>query len=132
MWTFEHPCTNNFKRMIWVWAKQCKYQVIFLDCGIPHLLLMCLLYYPYLLSISGAKNLVCGSRSIPEVLIPITEKWAPEVKVRLFHGNKGDREKQANNVIKRGGVCITSYGLVINEVAKLSSVTWDYIIMGMH
>ena len=60
------------------------------------------------------------------------EKWAPNTRVRRFHGpHKDEREKQLSSVVRSGGVCLTSYGLIINEIDKLNSITWDYIIMGI-
>jgi SNF2 family DNA or RNA helicase len=56
-------------------------------------------------------------------------KWAPNVNVRLFHGDsKADRRQQLQRVAKRGGVLITTYNMVTNNTEELSAVSWDYVV----
>ena len=61
--------------------------------------------------------------------------WLPGVRTYTFHGAKGERERELDKAWKKGGVLLTTYGMVpTNE--KLLSCTdeggvrkWDYIIL---
>ena len=59
------------------------------------------------------------------------KKWAPEIRVELFHGSKAERERNVKKVIKRGGVILTTYGIIEKNVEFLvnSSFKWDYLVL---
>ena len=59
------------------------------------------------------------------------KKWAPEIRVELFHGSKGERERNVKKVIKRGGVILTTYGIIEKNVEFLvnTSFKWDYLVL---
>ncbi|XP_033628161.1 DNA excision repair protein ERCC-6-like isoform X1 [Asterias rubens] len=63
------------------------------------------------------------------------EKWAPAIFVESHHSNsKRERERALAKVQRRGGVLLTSYGLVLTNHALLSHrngnpFTWDYVIL---
>ena len=58
-------------------------------------------------------------------------KWAPEIRVELFHGTKSERERNVKRVIKKGGVLLTTYGIIEKNVEFLinTSFKWDYLIL---
>ncbi|XP_021364793.1 DNA excision repair protein ERCC-6-like [Mizuhopecten yessoensis] len=62
-------------------------------------------------------------------------KWAPGIRVTLFHGSsKREKERALCKVQRRGGVCLTSYGLVVTSSEQLSQkegrdFEWDYMIL---
>ncbi|XP_033746944.1 LOW QUALITY PROTEIN: DNA excision repair protein ERCC-6-like [Pecten maximus] len=63
------------------------------------------------------------------------KKWAPGIRVTLFHGSsKREKERALAKVQRRGGVCLTSYGLVVTSSEQLSQrdrrdFEWDYMIL---
>ncbi|KAL5255931.1 hypothetical protein ACHWQZ_G011223 [Mnemiopsis leidyi] len=59
------------------------------------------------------------------------KKWAPEIRVELFHGSKAERERNVKKVIKRGGVILTTYGIIEKNVEFLvnTSFKWDYLVL---
>ncbi|XP_064613220.1 DNA excision repair protein ERCC-6-like [Liolophura sinensis] len=64
------------------------------------------------------------------------DKWAPGIRVVSYHGtSKKEREKGLAKIQKRGGVCLTTYGLVVSSSDKLGQdqdgheFKWDYIIL---
>ncbi|XP_013379638.1 DNA excision repair protein ERCC-6-like [Lingula anatina] len=63
------------------------------------------------------------------------EKWAPGIRVSAFHGSsKRERERALGKVQRRGGVCLTSYGMVVSSWQVLSQkddreFKWDYVIL---
>ncbi|CAH1269180.1 ERCC6L [Branchiostoma lanceolatum] len=64
------------------------------------------------------------------------EKWAGgEIRVKLFHGsNSRERTRNLERVQRKGGVVLTSYGMVANnweQVAKIDykEFVWDYVIL---
>ncbi|XP_060070138.1 DNA excision repair protein ERCC-6-like [Ylistrum balloti] len=63
------------------------------------------------------------------------KKWAPGIRVTLFHGSsKREKERALTKVQRRGGVCLTSYGLVVTSFEQLSQkegrdFEWDYMIL---
>lgn len=59
------------------------------------------------------------------------KKWAPEIRVELFHGSKAERERNVKKVIKRGGVILTTYGIIEKNVEFLVNTMfkWDYLIL---
>lgn len=63
-------------------------------------------------------------------------KWAPGIRVKLFHGsNKAERERNLRKIQKKNGVCLTTYGLVVSSYETLGTTSsgndfkWDYIIL---
>ncbi|XP_067685649.1 DNA excision repair protein ERCC-6-like isoform X2 [Haliotis asinina] len=62
-------------------------------------------------------------------------KWAPGIRVTLYHGNsKREKERALSKVQRRSGVCLTSYGLVVTSSEQLSQkdgseFVWDYVIL---
>ncbi|CAB4043227.1 DNA excision repair ERCC-6-like, partial [Paramuricea clavata] len=64
------------------------------------------------------------------------KKWAPEIRVRNFHGsNMKQRIDNLAKVQSRNGVCLTTYGLAntchkqFSEDRYGDTFTWDYIIL---
>jgi DNA excision repair protein ERCC-6-like len=61
------------------------------------------------------------------------ERWCPGTRVAMFHGsNKKAREKELAKIWNKGGICLTSYGLITTSVSVLSdngNSVWDYIIL---
>ncbi|XP_071848208.1 uncharacterized protein [Apostichopus japonicus] len=63
------------------------------------------------------------------------EKWAPGINVQCFHGSsKREKERALCKVQRRGGVLLTSYGLVLTSFQKIMQLDgrefiWDYIIL---
>ncbi|XP_038058939.1 DNA excision repair protein ERCC-6-like [Patiria miniata] len=63
------------------------------------------------------------------------EKWSPGVFVESYHSSsKRERERALAKVQRRGGVMLTSYGLVLTNADLLSHhhgnpFTWDYVIL---
>ena len=88
-----------------------------------------------------------GSGHIKNVLIimPVSllsnwekefQKWAPEIRVRFYHGTSIKQRSDNLAKIQRGnGVCLTTYGLCQTSQEQLSqdrfgdTFTWDYIIL---
>eukprot|EP00899_Mesostigma_viride_P018681 jgi/Mesvir1/26814/Mv20575-RA.3 len=62
-------------------------------------------------------------------------RWAPKVKALLFHGNKEERMQLRTQYPPRPvtgsdfPVMVTSYEIVINDIAYFSKFTWKYIIV---
>lgn len=60
---------------------------------------------------------------VPVSIIPVWEKefqdWAPELRVKVFHGPGKVQEKGLASVKKRGGVIITSYGMCVSRIDQL-------------
>ncbi|XP_046557088.1 LOW QUALITY PROTEIN: DNA excision repair protein ERCC-6-like [Haliotis rubra] len=62
-------------------------------------------------------------------------KWAPGIRVTLYHGtSKREKERALAKVQRRSGVCLTSYGLVVTSSEQLSQrdkseFVWDYVIL---
>jgi SNF2 family DNA or RNA helicase len=60
---------------------------------------------------------------------------APGISVQHFHSNsKRDRDRALMKVQKRGGVCLTSYGMLVNNSDQLRDLegrefVWDYVIL---
>ncbi|XP_078692407.1 DNA excision repair protein ERCC-6-like [Branchiostoma floridae x Branchiostoma belcheri] len=64
------------------------------------------------------------------------EKWASgEIRVKQFHGsNARERTRNLERVQRRGGVVLTSYGMVSNNWEQLAKIdykefVWDYVIL---
>ncbi|XP_053376504.1 DNA excision repair protein ERCC-6-like [Mercenaria mercenaria] len=63
------------------------------------------------------------------------QKWAPGMKVVAYHGNsKREKERALARVQRRGGVCLTTYGLVVTSWEQLGQqdgreFVWDYMIL---
>ncbi|XP_046330563.2 DNA excision repair protein ERCC-6-like [Haliotis rufescens] len=76
---------------------------------------------------------------MPVSVIPNWEKefskWAPGIRVTLYHGNsKREKERALAKVQRRNGVCLTSYGLVVTSSTQLTQkdgaeFVWDYVIL---
>jgi SNF2 family DNA or RNA helicase len=57
-------------------------------------------------------------------------KWASGVNIKKFHGTSVvQREKALTSVINRGGVALTTYGMVRENVDKVNQTTWDLIVL---
>lgn len=74
------------------------------------------------------------------IVLPVSliENWKKELgkwitnkpRVKEFHGNsKTQRNEELNKVLKCGGICLTTYGMVLSNVDRLNTVTWDYVIL---
>jgi len=59
------------------------------------------------------------------------QKWAPESLVVItFHGSKAKREKTLNSfTMNSGGICLTTYGMVLTNYDVLNDIGWDYVIL---
>ncbi|ELU16421.1 hypothetical protein CAPTEDRAFT_138667 [Capitella teleta] len=63
------------------------------------------------------------------------QKWAPGISTEHFHsGSKRDRDRALMKVQRRGGVCMTSYGMMVNNADQLAEQNgrefiWDYVIL---
>ncbi|XP_022256927.1 DNA excision repair protein ERCC-6-like [Limulus polyphemus] len=63
------------------------------------------------------------------------DKWAPGIQVYAFHSSsKKERERNMLRVQKRGGVLLTSYGMLVTSwdlMARLEGreFVWDYVIL---
>ncbi|XP_022086433.1 DNA excision repair protein ERCC-6-like [Acanthaster planci] len=63
------------------------------------------------------------------------DKWSPGIFVESYHSSsKRERERALAKVQRRGGVLLTSYGLVLTNAELLSHrhgnpFTWDYVIL---
>ncbi|RYG56498.1 hypothetical protein EON66_02760, partial [archaeon] len=55
----------------------------------------------------------------PSSVIPVWEAefaaWAPELRVKLFHGAAKQRERTLASVVTKGGVILTTYGMLTNN-----------------
>ncbi|XP_076472962.1 DNA excision repair protein ERCC-6-like [Babylonia areolata] len=62
-------------------------------------------------------------------------KWAPGIAVYPFHGtSKRERERNLDRVQRRGGVLLTTYGMVLTSWEQMSQhngrdFVWDYVIL---
>ncbi|XP_041348992.1 DNA excision repair protein ERCC-6-like [Gigantopelta aegis] len=62
-------------------------------------------------------------------------KWAPGIKMMAFHGtSKKERERSLTKIQNRGGVLLTTYGMVITSWEQISQkdgreFVWDYVIL---
>ncbi|GFS24601.1 DNA excision repair protein ERCC-6-like [Elysia marginata] len=62
-------------------------------------------------------------------------KWTPGINVMQFHGSsKKERDRALNRVRSRGGVLLTTYGLIVTTHETLSKrygqeFVWDYVIL---
>ncbi|XP_053107665.1 DNA excision repair protein ERCC-6-like [Hemicordylus capensis] len=62
-------------------------------------------------------------------------KWAPGVRVRVFHGtSKRERSESLEQIQNKKGVLLTSYQMVLANSEKLSRLgqsnfVWDYVIL---
>ncbi|KAJ6656369.1 hypothetical protein lerEdw1_003872 [Lerista edwardsae] len=63
-------------------------------------------------------------------------KWAPGVRVRVFHGtSKKERSRNLEQIQRKNGILLTSYQMVLANWEQLSSsvqhqkFVWDYIIL---
>jgi SNF2 family DNA or RNA helicase len=52
-------------------------------------------------------------------------------RVRCFHGNsKSQREAELTTILEKGGICLTTYGMVTANLPLLTDeVKWDYVIL---
>ena len=63
------------------------------------------------------------------------KNWLPTVKFYTFHGAVRERESELRKVWKKGGVLLTTYGMVPPNVKLLSNTDeggmrkWDYVIL---
>ncbi|XP_052449872.1 DNA excision repair protein ERCC-6-like [Carassius gibelio] len=63
------------------------------------------------------------------------KKWSPGIRVKVFHGtNKAERNRNLEQIQRRGGVIITTYQMLINNYEQLASYDqckfeWDYVIL---
>lgn len=55
----------------------------------------------------------------------------PTIPVWIFHGpSKSAREHALECASSKGGVCLTTYGMVLSQCEKLSDgVVWDYTFL---
>lgn len=80
--------------------------------------------------LSGLFDSGCTDRVLlvaPVSVLPVWQdelkKWAPGVRVRVFHGsNVRQREHALRRVLKKGGVCLTTYGMVTSNAGALGAV----------
>jgi len=56
----------------------------------------------------------------------------PDMRVKIIHGQGGKKFKDLETVQKKGGVCLTTYGLVRSNSDKLTmngKHSWSYVIL---
>jgi SNF2 family DNA or RNA helicase len=75
------------------------------------------------------------------IVLPVSliENWVAEFKkwnkltpVHIFHGiSTSKRNRELDFVLSNGGICLTSYGLVSSDAARISpeGTTWDYVVL---
>uniref|UniRef100_A0A671N9D4 DNA excision repair protein ERCC-6-like n=1 Tax=Sinocyclocheilus anshuiensis TaxID=1608454 RepID=A0A671N9D4_9TELE len=62
-------------------------------------------------------------------------KWTPGMRVKEFHGaSEAERNRNLEQIQRRGGVIITTYQMLINNYEQLASYDqrefeWDYVIL---
>lgn len=55
-------------------------------------------------------------------MIQILQKWAPHAKVHVYYGTSSASKARAlRGLLVRGGVCITSYGLIASQPKAFGS-----------
>ncbi|XP_052074016.1 DNA excision repair protein ERCC-6-like [Mytilus californianus] len=63
------------------------------------------------------------------------QKWAPGIRVEAYHGSsKKEKERALGKVQRRGGVLLTSYGLVVTSSEVIGKqdgreFVWDYVAL---
>ena len=78
--------------------------------------------------------------SVMEHWVREITKWCPENRILGYHTSitKKQRGKNLRKVVKRGGILITTYGMVLNNAETLSmplnnningGAVWDYMIL---
>lgn len=80
-------------------------------------------YYHYLI-----KSLIVTPTSLIYNWKNEFEKFAPDIKVLLIHGNKRDREKCFME-LENFDVILTTYGTLRNDLDKYSEIKFDYCIL---
>ena len=82
----------------------------------------------FLLSLSNKKSLIVTPTSLIYNWKNEFEKFAPDIKVLLIHGNKRDREKCFME-LENFDVILTTYGTLRNDLEKYSEIKFDYCIL---
>ncbi|XP_062566324.1 DNA excision repair protein ERCC-6-like [Saccostrea cucullata] len=62
------------------------------------------------------------------------KKWAPGIKVEAYHGSKKEKERSLAKIRRKGGILLTSYGLIVTSWEVMSQqdgrpFKWDYLIL---
>ncbi|XP_061162866.1 DNA excision repair protein ERCC-6-like [Saccostrea echinata] len=62
------------------------------------------------------------------------KKWAPGIKVESYHGSKKEKERSLAKIRRKGGILLTSYGLIVTSWEMMSQqdgrpFKWDYLIL---
>eukprot|EP00501_MAST-03F_sp_TOSAG23-6_P002524 GSMAST32.ASY1.ANO1.2661.1 assembled CDS len=70
--------------------------------------------------------LIVLPKSVLEHWRSTVTKWCPTNPLRVvFHGQKKKREMSLNNVVRFGGICFTTYGMLHRN----ESLYWDLIVL---
>eukprot|EP01117_Protostelium_nocturnum_P010209 TRINITY_DN3656_c0_g1_i2.p1 TRINITY_DN3656_c0_g1~~TRINITY_DN3656_c0_g1_i2.p1 ORF type:complete len:768 (+),score=279.00 TRINITY_DN3656_c0_g1_i2:208-2511(+) len=58
-------------------------------------------------------------------------QWECEVRLKMFYGSsKAQRNKDLDLVLRKGGICITTYGMITSNAEQLvADPNWDYVIL---
>lgn len=95
--------------------------------------------------VSSFLNCLFKSGQISRVLIvlplSVKEQWCKEleawaqVRTTVFHGgSKKKRESSLSKILEKGGICLTTYGMILSSGESLlqdssgETISWDYLI----
>jgi non-specific serine/threonine protein kinase len=71
------------------------------------------------------------------IIVPLTvlsnweseiKRFSPKLRVLQYQGSKADRDKLAKD-FARYDVVLVSYGIILQDIQVLSSLTWEYVIL---
>ncbi|MCC0636243.1 MULTISPECIES: DEAD/DEAH box helicase [unclassified Clostridioides] len=82
----------------------------------------------FLLSVFNKKSIIVTPTSLIYNWKNEFEKFAPDIKVLLIHGNKKDREKCFRE-INDFNVVLTTYGTLRNDLEKYNEIIFDYCVI---
>lgn len=87
-------------------------------------------YLKYFKQLSGPHIIISPKSTLNNWLSELN-KWIPDMKAFIFHGNKEERNDFIHNVIKPLDfeILITSYEICMLEKSSLFKVPWKYIII---
>lgn len=74
------------------------------------------------------------------IVLPVSllENWKLELgkwitkkpRIKEFHGgSKTQRNEDLNRVSECGGMCLTTYGMILTNIDMLNQINWDYVIL---
>ncbi|KYQ91721.1 SNF2-related domain-containing protein [Tieghemostelium lacteum] len=121
----------------WLWNLFCKKAggILGDDMGLGKTMQIISFLYGMHTSKHIQHSLIVMPVSLIEHWIKEFEKFKPSFKVKVYHGSSvRERESALDYIKKHGGVCITTYGMIVSNCEALKvngkkSFTWDYIIL---